>query len=92
MPVQSNGRGYDKSQTVTEQIAATQATLATALANGRDGTANVQALRQRIADLQAGQVAHVATQTRARTTLAAHAATNAMGTVRPDYGKADVIE
>ena len=87
----SHGGGYDKSLTVTEQIAALNVTLSLFLANGRAGTSVVESIRQQIATLQQGQAAHVATQNRVKTDLAAHAAHNT-GTTSATPPHSDVAE
>lgn len=92
MTVQNGPNGYDPSLTISEQIVKVQATLTAALANGREGTPGVQALRQRIADLQAQQANHQAAQAAAKAALAAHAATNPKGVTVAAYPHKDVNE
>jgi len=91
MSVQSGRGGYDPSLTITEQLAKLNTLLATYLANGREGTHAIEAVRAQIATLQKQQAAHQAAQTAAIAALAAQSATTT-GTVKPAYPKPTMIE
>jgi hypothetical protein len=93
MSVQTGNRstGYDPTATVSEQLSTANALLATHLANGRDGTAQVAAIRQRIVELQNIQANHQATQARVKAELAAQAA-KCKGTVAPVAPSDNTIE
>ena len=81
MPVNPNTRGYDKSQTLQEQIAGVRKRLADYIAKGRDGTPVVQALRQRVAELEGFIQQDVDTRARLDREEAAERAKNPSGTV-----------
>lgn len=65
--------GYDPTLSVEAQLEESKKTLARYLANGRDGTAVVEAVRQQIADLEQVQRSHAETRVREGADLAAHA-------------------